>query len=138
MTAQDSVAPQAQLFARDGGAIGFDDSQGHGHLVIALPGMGDRRSQYRFLRPELIEAGYRVVTMDVRGFGDATARWEDYSTHAVGPDARALLDHLGEPNAVILGNSFAAGAALWAAHNSPARVRGAVLLAPIVRDQLPT
>jgi pimeloyl-ACP methyl ester carboxylesterase len=53
----------------------------------------------------------------------------------VGRDALALLDHLTAGPAVILGNSFAAGSALWAAYDAPARVRGVVLLAPIVRDQ---
>ena len=96
---------------------------------------GRLRSEYRRLRPVLRKAGYRVVTMDVRGFGETSARWDDYFTHAVGRDALALIDHLGTGPAVILGNSFAAGAALWAAHDTPARVSGVVLLGPIVRDQ---
>ncbi len=73
--------------------------------------------------------------MDVRGFGETSARWDDYSAHAVGRDALALIDHLGTGPAVILGTSFASGAALWAAHDTPARVSGVVLLGPIVRDQ---
>jgi pimeloyl-ACP methyl ester carboxylesterase len=72
--------------------------------------------------------------MDVRGFGETSARWSDYSAHAVGRDALALLEHLDASPAIILGNSFAAGSALWAAHDSPTRVKGVVLLGPIVRD----
>jgi pimeloyl-ACP methyl ester carboxylesterase len=56
----------------------------------------------------------------------------------VGRDALALIDHLGAGPAVILGNSFAAGSALWAAHDAPAQVRGVVLLGPIVRDGEPS
>jgi pimeloyl-ACP methyl ester carboxylesterase len=97
--------------------------------------MGDLRSEYRLLCPVLERAGYRVVTMDVRGFGETSARWNDYSAHAVGRDAVAVIDHLNAGAAVILGNSFAAGSALWAAHDAPERVSGAVLLGPIVRDQ---
>jgi pimeloyl-ACP methyl ester carboxylesterase len=96
--------------------------------------MGDLRSEYRLLRPMLQRTGYRVVTMDVRGFGETSARWDDYSAHAVGRDALALLEHLNAGSAIILGNSFAAGSALWAAHDAPARVSGVVLLGPIVRD----
>ena len=73
--------------------------------------------------------------MDVRGFGETSARWDDYSAHAVGRDVLALIEHLQAGSAVILGNSFAAGSALWAAHDAPARVSGVVLLGPIVRDQ---
>ena len=119
----------------DGGQIAFDDTGDGGPLILAIPGMGDLRSEYRKLRPLLQKAGYRVVTMDVRGFGGTSARWDDYSAHAVGRDALALMDHLGVGSAVILGNSFAVGSALWAAHDAPARVTSVVLLGPIVRDQ---
>lgn len=118
----------------DGGRIAYDDTGGNGPVILAIPGMGDLRSEYRLLRPVLQQAGYRVVTMDVRGFGESSARWNDYSAHAVGRDALALLDQLNIGSAVILGNSFAAGSALWAAHDAPERVGGVVLLGPIVRD----
>lgn len=126
---------QTQFLAVDGGRIAFDDSGGDGPLILAIPGMGDLRSQYRKLGPMLREAGCRVVTMDVRGFGETSAQWDDYSAHAVGRDALALIDHLDAGAAVILGSSFAAGSALWAAHDDPARVSAVVLLGPIVRDQ---
>jgi pimeloyl-ACP methyl ester carboxylesterase len=126
---------ETRFLAVDGGRIAYDDTGGNGPLILAIPGMGDLRSEYRLLRPALQNAGYRVVTMDGRGFGQTTARWNDYSAHAVGRDALALLDHLNAGPAVILGNSFAAGSALWAAYDAPSRVRGVVLLGPIVRDQ---
>ena len=122
----------------DEGHIAYDDTGGSGPLVLAVPGMGDLRSEYRALRPLLQQAGYRVVTMDVRGHGDTTARWRDYSAHAVGRDALALIDHLNAGPAVILGNSFAAGSALWAAHDAPTKVRAVVLLGPVVRDGQPS
>ena len=123
------------FLAVDGGQIAYDDTGGHGPLVLAIPGMGDLRSEYRLLRPELEGAGYRVVTMDVRGFGETSTGGDDYSAHAVGRDALALIEHLDAGSAVILGNSFAAGSALWAAHDAPAHVSGVALLGPIVRDQ---
>lgn len=120
------------------GHVAYDDTGGSGPLVLAIPGMGDLRSEYRALRPLLHQAGYRVVTMDVRGHGDTTALWRDYSAHAVGRDALALIDHLNAGPAVILGNSFAAGSALWAAHDAPAKIRAVVLLGPVVRDGQPS
>jgi pimeloyl-ACP methyl ester carboxylesterase len=130
-----STATQTRFLAVDDGRIAYDDTGGDGPLILAIPGMGDLRSEYRQLHPALQRAGYRVVTMDVRGHGESSARWADYSAHAVGRDALALLADLNAGSAVILGNSFAAGSALWAAHDSPARVCGVVLLGPIVRDQ---
>lgn len=128
------AAPETRFLAIDGGRIAYDDTGGTGPLILAIPGMGDLRSAYRLLRPALQGAGHRVVTMDVRGFGATSARWDDYSAHAVGRDALALIEHLAAPSAIILGNSFAAGSALWAAHDRPACVGGVVLLGPIVRD----
>jgi len=131
-----STASETRFLAVDGGQIAYDDTGGNGPVILAIPGMGDLRSEYRLLRPALQHAGYRVITMDVRGFGETSARWNDYSAHAVGRDALALIEHLKAGSAVILGNSFAAGSALWAAHDAPARVSGVVLLGPIVRDQI--
>lgn len=129
-----SVVSETRFLKVDGGHIAYDDTGGDGPLILAIPGMGDLRSEYRLLRPILQNAGYRVVTMDVRGFGETSAQWPDYSAHAVGRDALALIEHLKAGAAVILGNSFAAGAALWAAHDEQTQVSGAVLLGPIVRD----
>ena len=133
-----SAAAETRFVAVEGGRIAYEDTGGRGPLILAIPGMGDLRSEYRLLRPALQRAGYRVVTMDVRGFGETSARWHDYSAHAVGRDALALLDQLGAGSAVILGNSFAAGSALWAAHDAPEKVSGVVLLGPIVRDLNPS
>jgi pimeloyl-ACP methyl ester carboxylesterase len=129
-----STVTETRFLTVDDGRIAYDDTGGDGQLILAIPGMGDLRSEYRMLRPALQQAGYRVVTMDVRGHGESSARWADYSAHAVGRDALALLEHHNAGSAVILGNSFAAGSALWAAHDSPERVGGVVLLGPIVRD----
>ncbi|MBC7990767.1 MAG: alpha/beta hydrolase [Luteimonas sp.] len=131
---QTSTTEASRFMTIDGGRIAYDDTGGDGRLILAIPGMGDLRSEYRMLRPALRRAGYRVVTMDLRGHGESSVRWKDYSAHAVGRDALALIAHLNADSAVILGTSFAAGSALWAAHDSPERVGGVVLLGPIVRD----
>jgi pimeloyl-ACP methyl ester carboxylesterase len=119
-----------------GGQIAFDD-QGTGPLVLCAPGMGDLRSEYRFLGPQLVAAGYRVVTMDLRGHGQTSAAWPDYSVAAIGADMVALLGHLQAGPAVIIGTSMAAGAAVCAAALVPAGVSGLVLVGPFVRDMMP-
>ncbi len=125
---------QTQFIENEGGRIAFEDTGGNGPAILAIPGMGDLRSEYRLIRPALQQAGYRVITMDARGFGETSARWNDFSARAVGRDAVAVLKHLGAGPATILGNSFAAGSALWAAKDAPEQVNGVVLLGPIVRD----
>lgn len=38
-------------------------------LLLLVHGMGDTATTFRLLTPPLVAAGYRVVTIDVRGYG---------------------------------------------------------------------
>ncbi len=98
-----------------GGTIAFDDTGGSGRLVVMLPGAGDIRSEYRFLADELVAAGTRVVTTDLRGHGDSSPDWQSYGMAETAADLIALLDHLDSGPATIVATSFAPAASLWAA-----------------------
>lgn len=119
---------------RDGGRIAYGDTGGAGPLVLCAPGAGDLRGLYRFLAPRLVEAGYRVVTMDLRGHGGSSVGWDDYSPEAVGEDMVALLRHLAAGPAVVVGESFTPASAIWAAAQAPDLVAGIVLIAPFASD----
>lgn len=121
MTAPEFVAVPGGRLAYE--AVGPADSP----LVIAAPGMGDLRQSYRFLAPRLVEAGYRVVSVDLRGQGESSTGWDSYQPEAVGADMLALIDHFGGP-AVLVGTSFSPSSAVWAAAQAPDRVAGLVLL----------
>jgi pimeloyl-ACP methyl ester carboxylesterase len=125
-----------KFFEHENGEIAYDDS-GSGPLVIAVSGFGDLRAEYRFLAPQLVEAGYRVVTMDLRGHGESSVNWPDYSLAAVGSDLLALIRYLDAGPAILIGNSMFAGAAVWAAAEAPEQVSGLVLIGPVVRDFMP-
>jgi pimeloyl-ACP methyl ester carboxylesterase len=124
-----------QFLSVPGGKIAYDDS-GSGQTVLYVPGMGDLRGEFRFMRPQLEAAGYRVVTMDVRGHGETSTSWQDYSVAGVGADIVALLRRLDAGPAVIAGSSMAAGAAVWAAVEAPELVSGLVLLGPAVHGEI--
>ena len=64
------------------GKIAYDDT-GSGPLVVCAP-LGDLRAEYRFLTPQLVDAGFRVVTLDLRGHGESSLHWLDYSVRAQG------------------------------------------------------
>jgi pimeloyl-ACP methyl ester carboxylesterase len=130
--------PAAGYLETGGGKIAYSDSGGAGQLVVCAPGIGDVRQEYRFLAPRLQAAGFRVVTMDLRGLGESSVGWSDYSAAAVGADIVALIRHLGgSGKAFIIGNSMAGAAAVWAAAQAPERVAGIILLDPFVRE-MPT
>jgi pimeloyl-ACP methyl ester carboxylesterase len=116
-----------------GGRLAYDVA-GEGPLVICAPSMGDLRAEYRFLAPRLVAAGYRVAVMDVRGHGESSVGWSDYSVAGVGADMVALAQTLGGGPALLVGTSMAGGAAVWAAAEAPELVAGVVLIDPFVRD----
>lgn len=119
------------------GQIAYDDS-GSGPLVICAPGLGDLRAEYRFLIPQLVSAGFRVVSVDVRGHGESSTAWSDFSVAGIGSDIAALIRHLQAGPAVIVGTSMAAGAAVWAAAEAPEQVAGLVLVGPFVSGETST
>ena len=110
------------------------DVTGEGPLVVLAHGMGDSRHSYRFLAPMLVDAGYRVANLDIRGSGDSSLGWDDYSRTAMGGDLVALIRQLGGP-AVIIGQSISGGAATVAAASAPDLVVGLIELAPFTRAQ---
>ncbi|HEU4326830.1 MAG TPA: alpha/beta hydrolase, partial [Roseiflexaceae bacterium] len=118
------------------GTIAFDD-QGQGPLVVCLPAGGDLRSEYRFLTPQLVKAGYRVVTVDLRGQGESSAVWPSYSAAAVGSDVLALIDQVNAGPAIVVATSVAAAGAIWAAAEGPAKIAGLVLVGCFARAASP-
>ena len=122
-----------QTLQRPEGRIGYDVT-GTGPLVVCLPGMGELRSVYRFTVPALVDAGFRVATMDLRGHGDSDVGFSAYDDVAAGTDALALIEQLGGGPAVLVGNSMGAGAAVWAAAERPDLVTGLALIGPFVRN----
>ena len=114
------------------GRIAYEDA-GVGPLVVCIPSMGDLRGEYRFLIPQLVTAGYRIVNMDVRGLGETSVAWDDYTVAGVGADILALIRELEAGPAIVIGTSMAAGAAVWAAAEAPELVRGMIMVGPFVR-----
>ena len=116
-----------------GGRIAYDDA-GSGPLVVLVPGMGDVRASYRFLIPRLVEAGYRAVSMDLRGHGASSTGWADYRDTAIATDVLALIRHLAGGPAILVGNSYGGAAVAYAAATDPGAVSALVLLDAFVRD----
>lgn len=125
---------QTQFLEHNGGKIAYDDTGRSGAVVVCLPGVGDLRAQYRFLAPALAEAGFRVVTADLRGQGESSVNWHNFTVQTVARDLRALIDHLGAAPALVVGSGIGATAAAWVAAEHPSKIEALALLSPFVRD----
>ena len=98
---------------------------GQGPAVVLCHGFPETWYSWRNQIPVLVEAGYRVVAMDMRGFGETSApeRLDAYTQlHMVG-DVIGVLDGLKLPNAVIVGHDWGALVAWNAALMRPDRIR---------------
>jgi len=115
------------------GRLAYDDT-GDGPLIVATPAMLDLRSELRFLVPLLVEAGFRVVTVDQRGMGESSGHWPAYGSEPLACDLIALIRHLDAAPTIIYGTSHGAAAGVNVAVQAPNLVRGLVLAGPFVRD----
>ncbi|MET8540362.1 alpha/beta fold hydrolase [Kitasatospora sp. NPDC004799] len=101
------------------------DVAGSGPAVVLLhSSVCDRRMWDAQWQP-LIDAGYRVVRCDFRGFGESPLAQSPYSDTG---DVLALLDHLGIESAALVGASHGGRIALTAAALRPEAVTALALL----------
>jgi pimeloyl-ACP methyl ester carboxylesterase len=88
---------------------------GTGPLVILCHGWPETAYSWRHQLSVLVQAGYRVVVPDMRGYGGSSVPHEVHAytiTHLVG-DMVGLVDALGETRACIIGHDWGANVA-WA------------------------
>lgn len=117
----------------DGGTLAYEVT-GEGPLIVLAHGIGDSRRAYRFVTPLLVQAGYRVAAVDLRGCGESSVGWASISRTDIAVDLIALVEHLGGP-AVLAGHSISGGAVTIAAAKAPHLVTAVIELAPFTRKQ---
>jgi pimeloyl-ACP methyl ester carboxylesterase len=104
--------------------------QGAGPLVLLLHGFPETSHAWRHQRSALAAAGYWAVAPDLRGYGrsECPADIAAYTSLDVIGDLIALLDALGERQAVVVGGDWGATIAWQAAQLRPDRFRAVVAL----------
>jgi non-heme chloroperoxidase len=111
--------------------IHYED-HGAGRPVVLIHGYPLSGRAWDKQVPALLEAGYRVITYDRRGFGQSSqpATGYDYDTFAA--DLATLLEHLDLRNAVLVGHSMGTGEVTrYLGTRGSARVAKGVLISPI-------
>jgi pimeloyl-ACP methyl ester carboxylesterase len=103
---------------------------GEGMPVLLLHGFPDSSHVWRHQVPALVEAGFRVLAPDLRGYGesDRPKEVEAYAVRHSVADAVAILDELEIERAHIVGHDWGAGVAWALAAFVPARVDRLVVL----------
>ena len=126
-------APPISHFVRNGLKLAFfDDGDPSGPPVLLIHGFAST-AVANWVNPgwlkTLGEAGYRVIAMDNRGHGMSDKLYDAdvYHPWIMAEDAVALLDHLGIPEAHVMGYSMGARVGTFMAIAHPDRVRSLVL-----------
>jgi non-heme chloroperoxidase len=110
----------------------YYEDHGAGRPVVLIHGYPLSGRAWDKQALALLEAGYRVITYDRRGFGKSSqpATGYDYDTFAA--DLNALLEHLDVDDAVLAGHSMGTGEVVrYLSRYGSARVAKGVLISPI-------
>src|SRR5271166_3026812 len=113
-------------------------SPAEGRPLILLHGLLLSQEMHRPLAEALAARGNRVITLDLLGHGrsDRPRDMWRYSMAIYGQQVIALMDHLGLDQAVVMGTSLGANAALEVAASRPERLRGLVIEMPVLDNGL--
>lgn len=108
-------------------SIAFDD-HGSGPAVVLIHGFPLCRRMWHPQSKALAEAGFRVVTLDLRGFGESSAPDGPYSMSLYADDVIGLMDHLKIEKAVIGGMSMGGYVLLNLLERYPDRLSAALFI----------
>jgi pimeloyl-ACP methyl ester carboxylesterase len=98
-------------------------AEGTGPLVLLFHGFPDTPHTWDHVRPLIAAKGYRVVTPFMRGYAPTEAPPRDADGETLARDALALIEALGEKNAVLIGHDWGAATVYGAAAIAPEKVR---------------
>ncbi|MBJ8110485.1 alpha/beta hydrolase [Bacillus cereus group sp. N6] len=91
----------------------YYEDHGIGKPVVLIHGWPLSGRSWEYQVPALVEAGYRVITYDRRGFGKSSQPWEGYEYDTFTSDLHQLLEQLELQNVTLVGFSMGGGEVAW-------------------------
>ncbi len=127
-----------RTFRHEGRTLAYTDYGDGSRIVVLLHGLLLSQRMHEPLAKALAARGNRVLTLDLLGHGSSERPLDPqcYSMTFFGEQVIALLDHLEIDEAVVLGTSLGANAAIEAAALAPERLRGMVIEMPVLDGAL--
>lgn len=124
---------------KDGPEIYVEDV-GKGPTIVFIHGWPLSAAMWEYQVVPLVEAGFRCISYDRRGFGRSCKSPSDYSYSALAGDLAAVLDELNLADVTLVGFSMGGGEVVeyLTRHNKTRRVVRAMLVASIVPFLLKT
>lgn len=121
----------AFIDAKDGTQLHVKD-MGAGHPVILIHGWPLTGDMFEYQTVALLEAGYRVITYDRRGFGQSGHPSNGYNYDVFADDLASVIEALKVEKAHLVGFSMGGGEiARYLSRHGASRVSKAVLVASV-------
>lgn len=118
--------------------IAYSD-YGHGRPVVLIHGWPLSREMWEYQINDLVEAGYRVIKYDRRGFGKSSKPWNGYDYDTLADDLKLVMDELDLKDATLVGFSMGGGEVVrYLSKNGSARVKQVVLIGAVTPFLLKT
>jgi non-heme chloroperoxidase len=110
----------------------YYEDHGQGQPVVLIHGYPLNGRSWERQHRELLDAGYRVIAYDRRGWGESSRPTLGYDYDTFASDLNALMEHLDLADAVLVGFSMGTGEVTrYLGNYGSARVRKAALLGAI-------
>lgn len=87
----------------------FFEDYGHGQAVILIHGWPLSHRAWEQQVWAIVEAGYRCIAYDRRGFGNSSAPWGEYDYSTLASDLHSIISQLELKNVVLVGFSMGGG-----------------------------
>lgn len=105
--------------------------QGAGPTVVLLPSYGrDGGDDYNYFTDSLVDAGYLVLRPQPRGTFQSTGPMESVTLQDLAADVAAVIDSLGNGQAIVIGHAFGTFLAKVSSVLYPEKIPAIVVAAP--------
>ena len=111
----------------------FYQDYGHGQPVVLIHGWPLSHSSWEAQIPTIVNAGFRCIAYDRRGFGKSDAPWDGYDYTSLTSDLDALITQLDLHNVVLVGFSMGGGEVVrYLTEYGAGRISKVALIASII------
>ena len=112
---------------------------GQGQPVVLIHGWPSSKEMWEEQFSTIVEAGYRCIKYDRRGFGKSDKPWDGYDYDTLADDLQAILEGLDLQDVILVGFSMGGGeVARYFSRHGGARVSKVVLVSTILPYMLKT
>lgn len=119
-------------------SIAYSD-YGKGQPIVLIHGWPSSREMWEYQLEALVNAGFRVIKYDRRGFGNSSKPWTGYDYDSLAADLHELMEQLDLQHTILVGFSMGGGEAVrYIARYGQERIARIALVSSIIPYMLKT